>query len=538
MLPMNAWVGRVTPCAPDSFASKQGAHRVTPPGCLWLMTFFLLIGFAGTLLGQPVTNGADHASLIGKWDAQNLARGEKLYAAVCITCHGTPEQQGTLPTSRAFWKEPFKNGSDPLSLYKTIGQGLNQMPPQLWMTPEQRYDVVHYLREAFLKKHNPKEYFAVTPQYLATLPKGTGAPVQKTAEMIDYERGPKYLRMDFGNVMFWTYQVDTNNFAYKGIAMRLDKGAGGISRGHAWMIFDHDTMRWAAAWTGDKFIDWKGIALDGSHGTHASIVGDKSFTNPNGPGWANPKTGSFEDPRLRGRDGKPYGPLPRDWAHYRGTYRNGDAAILSYSIGDAEILEQAGYELSGSVAMFSRTFSIGKSSHNLLARISPESAPAALVGQSQAKIILENGMYLLQIPAASTPLRIKVMVGNPGPGVDPMVVYGFAVTSKPAVDLTTQTNAHAPHWPLIKTHGKPGNNDGSFAIDEVTLPTEAQMSSRSWTRLSGFDFFKDGQTAAVCTWNGDVLLVKGIDSSLANLTWQRIATGLFQPLGLRIVNEK
>jgi hypothetical protein len=58
------------------------------------------------------------------------------------------------------------------------------------------------------------------------------------------------------------------------------------------------------------------------------------------------------------------------------------------------------------------------------------------------------------------------------------------------------------------------------------------MSSHSWMRLSGFDFFKDGQTAAVCTWNGDVWLVKGIDSSLTNLTWQRIATGLFPASGL------
>jgi len=498
----------------------------------------LVLSFIHPLIAQPVPDGADHAALIQKWDEQSLARGEKLYAVVCITCHGTPEQQGTLPTSRAFWKEPFKNGSDPFSLYKTIGQGLNQMPPQLWMTPEQRYDVVHFLRETFLKKHNPKEYFPVTPQYLATLPKASGRPLQKTAEMIDFERGPKYLRMDFGNVLVWTYQVDTNNFAYKGIAVRLDPGAGGISRGHAWMVFDHDTMRWAAGWMGDTFIDWKGIAFDGSHATHASILGTKSFTNPVGPGWANPRTGNFDDPRVLGKDGKPYGPLPRDWAHYRGIYRNGDRAILAYSIGDAEILEEAGYETSGNVALFSRTLSIGKSTHDLLTRISPESAPAALVGQSPAKIILDKGMYLLQIPATSTPLKLKIMLGNPGPGVDPMVVYGFAVTSKPALDLTTQTNAQAPSWPPIETHGKLGSDEGPFAVDEIAVPTEAQMTSHSWMRLSGFDFFKNGRTAAVCTWNGDVWIVKGIDSSLKNLTWQRIATGLFQPLGLKIVEEQ
>ena len=63
------------------------------------------------------------------------------------------------------------------------------------------------------------------------------------------------------------------------------------------------------------------------------------------------------------------------------------------------------------------------------------------------------------------------------------------------------------------------------------------MPSHSWMRLSGFDFFKDGKSAAVCTWNGDVWLVKGINATLGKLTWQRMATGLFQPLGLKIVGE-
>ena len=52
------------------------------------------------------------------------------------------------------------------------------------------------------------------------------------------------------------------NFAYKGIATRLDPGPGGVSRGQRWMIFDHDTMRMAAAWTGTGFIDWQGIHFD------------------------------------------------------------------------------------------------------------------------------------------------------------------------------------------------------------------------------------------------------------------------------------
>jgi hypothetical protein len=56
-------------------------------------------------------------------------------------------------------------------------------------------------------------------------------------------------------------------------------------------------------------------------------------------------------------------------------------------------------------------------------------------------------------------------------------------------------------------------------------------------RFGGFDFFKDGRRAAICTWNGDVWIVSGIDGDLSQLTWKRVASGLFQPLGVKIVDE-
>ena len=78
---------------------------------------------------------------------------------------------GSLPSSRPFWKEPFKNGSDPLSLYKTLSQGLGQMPAWTFLTPEQRYDAIHYIRETFVKPHNSTAYFNVTEEYHDALPK-------------------------------------------------------------------------------------------------------------------------------------------------------------------------------------------------------------------------------------------------------------------------------------------------------------------------------------------------------------------------------
>ena len=41
----------------------------------------------------------------------------------------------------------------------------------------------------------------------------------------------------------------------------------------------------------------------------------------------------------------------------------------------------------------------------------------------------------------------------------------------------------------------------------------------------------DEDTLAVCTLMGDVWLVDGVDEDLNELTWQRIAFGLHQPLG-------
>jgi hypothetical protein len=55
-------------------------------------------------------------------------------------------------------------------------------------------------------------------------------------------------------------------------------------------------------------------------------------------------------------------------------------------------------------------------------------------------------------------------------------------------------------------------------------------------RLGGLDFFPDGR-AAVCTWSGDVWIVSGIDDALEKISWRRYATGLFQPCGLRIVDD-
>jgi putative heme-binding domain-containing protein len=466
----------------------------------------------------------DHAGLLRSLDSQSLKRGETIYVRVCANCHGTKEQPGSMPTSLRFAEGKFKNGAEPFRMYQTLTHGFGMMTPQTWMVPEQKYDVIHYIREIYLKPHNPSQYARIDDGYLAALPKGT-------------TRGPKpsniepWVMMDYGPSLMATLEVGAKgNFAYKGIAMRLDNGPGGVSRGRQWMLFDHDTMRMAAAWTGEGFIDWNGINFNGRHAIHPRLAGQVRFANPVGPGWANPETGRFDDPRLRGRDGKPYGPLPRAWAQYRGLYHHGNQAILSYTVGDAKILESPTYDTTlGGKVVYTRTLNVGKSSRDLLMRVAPVGIAVALVGQGT--LAEHDGFTLLRIPAALTPVALKVLLSDEKADT----LRAFARSASPAGSLEPFAKGGPKRWPeILKTQPIIGNDGQAFAIDVLTHPA-----SNPWhcqMRLTGFDFHADGHRAAVCTWDGDVWLVDGIGGK--ELAWQRIASGLFQPLGLKIVQGK
>mgnify|MGYP000648660570 CR=1 FL=1 len=172
-----------------------------------------------------------------------------------------------------------------------------------------------------------------------------------------------------------------NNFAYKGIAVRLDEGEGGVSKGKAWMIFDHDLMRVAGGWTGEGFIDWDAILLNDRHETYPRTIGKLHFETPVGAGWANPENGSFEDQRFTARDGRKFGPLPKKWSNYKGLYHHGANIIISYSVGTADILEQLGMEKVGENIVFTRTLNISPSSSLLKLRVAKDNINVQISGK-------------------------------------------------------------------------------------------------------------------------------------------------------------
>ena len=467
----------------------------------------------------------DHAGLIRGLDDKAFQRGEAIYTRVCANCHGTKEQAGSLPTSPKFASHVFKNGSDPHGLYRTLTHGYNQMAAQTWMVPRQKYDAIHYLRKAYLEPHNPTQYAKVDDAYLAKLPPGKKGEFGPAPASVD-----PWMAMDYGPSLMNTYEVGGPgpNIAYKGIAVRLDSGTGGVSRGKSWALFDHDTLRFAAGWTGEGFIDWKGIHFDGQHQIHPKLIGERHVENPVGPGWANPETGSFEDPRPLGRDKRPYGPLPKKWGQFKGTYAYGDQTIISYAVGDAAVLELDGSEAdSKKGTVLTRTLEVGKSSRDLLVRIAPKAASVAVVGDDKVTLVERGGFRVLKIPAAATPTRVKVLAAKADTGLDDL-----AKTTPAPKPLKPLAEGGPKRWPeVLKTTATLGKTDGPFAVDGFATPERNPWNAL--LRLTGFDFFPDGKRMAVCTWDGDVWQVGGIEKPEAGLTWQRIASGLFQPLGLK-----
>lgn len=178
-----------------------------------------------------------------------------------------------------------------------------------------------------------------------------------------------WLEMDYGPVLSATIESSypQRNITQKGIAIRLD------AKSQAYVLFDEDLLRYSLAWN-DGFIDWNGVLFNGNHQVWPAAVGNFICGTNLAPGWA--KAGSFDDPRTHYKStdykkeskewqDRAYGPLPHEWAQYKGRYLNGQQVILSYTVGGTAVLDSPGLEQAGGLSIFTRTLNIEKSDKDL-----------------------------------------------------------------------------------------------------------------------------------------------------------------------------
>jgi glucose/arabinose dehydrogenase len=355
-------------------------------------------------------------------------------------------------------------------------------------------------------------------------------------------KGANYFQEDFpfqGACI--TAKGPGNNVAMKGFAIRVGNGAN--------MLWDTDLLRMAAGWTGG-YISAKGVVYDASHGTHPSIVGEQLFGTKQGPGWANAK-GEFTDDR-----NEPSGPLSKEWCRWDGMYVNGMDVVLAYTVLGTKIFEQPSTVSVDGALGFVRTFRIERAEADLAAVLadvvngkaeSNEGVAAlhagsnttvlSLVGApSGVRIAAADSRAVLHIPKGTKKSTFSVVIWT-GPRADAGKVAALVAATKPR--MIDYAKGGQPHWPdVLKTNGVLNTSttpDGAYVTDSISAPVPNPWNRR--VRFGGLDFFADGKRAALCTHEGDIWIVDGIDDSLKNLQWRRFASGQYETLGLVIVED-
>jgi hypothetical protein len=379
--------------------------------------------------------------------------------------------------------------------------------------------------------------------------------------------------MDYGPFLSAAIEVAPGNIARKGLVIRLDDGAGGVARGRDFIVFDTDTLRVAGAWSGEGGIDWHSVVYDGSHGTHPKIVGELVHSTLPGPGWATAATAAFEDPRPRGRDGLAYGPLPRSHSRWRGLSLHGSRVVLHYDVAGTGVRELPGVVLFPGVPGgrgFTRSLEVATRTDDLIlavARGEPGSvaidAPSgiatltsvtgAAADAARAKTSFAasspdsklewrasaEGDLRLVIPRGAALVRVVIAAARHGddtPALEASVANALRDATRVGFDLAEFTKGGPSRWTeVVRTKivdDRSTTASDPFIVEELQVPLENPY--RSWMRLGGFEFLDGGRRAVVVTWMGDVWTVDGLESPSRELAWKRMATGLYQPLGVAV----
>ncbi len=331
--------------------------------------------------------------------------------------------------------------------------------------------------------------------------------------------------------------------------------------------FDTELLRMAAGWT-NGFLDLKKTNIGSYKGTDtgaAVVAGDVMFSTKPEPAW-----------RVAGE-------LAQAAGHYSGFYLHGERVILSYQVDGCEVLESPELLCAGSERVLLRRFTMGLSKKALQLVIAnveqrtggtqsarrtfaqsepkpqagyhgymmgdgsqrlavavageatPKSEPAAEetsalpieIGESD-----ENALFI-SIPALTTPTSFTVAIWK---GAESSFPAESVFTPRDTIDLRKFCKGGEMRWPQAITEaGVRGKDDAAYVID--TLPVPEDNPWKSWMRISAFDFFPDGR-AAVATLNGDVWIISGLDEKLELVAWKRFAVGLYEPLGLKIVDGR
>lgn len=248
-------------------------------------------------------------------------------------------------------------------------------------------------------------------------------------------------------------------------------------------------------------------------------------------------------------------PLDSSQVRYRGLHLHGQRVLFRFQILGADVLDTSWIESQGQLIAITRSMeSAGIPGHTALTLAEMPAEPrmiredelsiawctvdgvrsaVAMVDRAGGELVIYGRDVLLAL-SKDVSVATKWLAWT-GPDAQWNTFLDLVRRSPKVEPLRALEEPAARRWgePLVTRGSVAADGSDPHVIDTITVPYENPH--RALFFIGGLDFFPNGD-AAICTAHGDVWIVRGLDSSLDGITWQRFATGLYQPLGLRVVD--
>jgi lysophospholipase L1-like esterase len=395
-------------------------------------------------------------------------------------------------------------------------------------------------------------------------------------------------RMDTGRTFNGTFKYphgDKTVTCFKGTAIRVGE------KGEAAWLYDRNQLRWCCAWECEPLTEPTADNPTGftpylNHSDRRfgllntpTPKGNTSFSTPPGSDWSNAES--------EWKSGAPATTVrPRNEGRHLAVLRHGERTVISTAFyeGDSQmpaavVVEHPWTEVIDGRRLYTRLF---MASNPLEHRL--HIAPHGMLQTSFHESVDSDGrilIYPLETSRGevyvsiwtsidkSKAVHVEVQSGAPalhfvGSQAPAFVCVadasGWTVETLAAAtrDLARVNQAHdwlkiltpapaLPESPAMETVGARSNDDGAYVLDTLTIPYDNPY--RALFFCSAVEFIPralvsgwakgDGPDIAVLTTvHGDVWLIDGVDEDLDRLRWKRFVSGLYQPLGIRVVEDR
>ena len=192
----------------------------------------------------------------------------------------------------------------------------------------------------------------------------------------------------------------------------------------------------------------------------------------------------------------------------------GSGVEIEYLVGNTRIRERFGLKKDGLTRRL-KVDAHKKPIYLVLAKVDAERSK--FICRGKGSIELRKGHVVCLLPASSKQEKISIV---------------FPISTNPP----KSAQPIAKRWdkevrlPLAKK-----KEGGPLHFEPIPLPLENPY--KRGIRAAGIDFFKDGRVALV-TFDGDVWTGDGLRPGSKEVHWSRFASGLHEPLGLRLREEE